>query len=73
MVDINIHVENIDTLLCAADVLLMADLKELCCDFLEEQICDENCLTILNLAEMFSCKRIVNVAYKYIDAKFRLV
>ena len=50
----------------------MTDLKELCCDFLEQCITPSNCLGIHEFTEQFSCPRVHHKADVYLDEHFRL-
>ena len=57
-------------MLQAADVLLMGDLKELCCDYLESCITVGNCIGIREFAEQFSCPRVLFAATSFMDEHF---
>ena len=57
-------------ILQAADILLMSDLKELCCDYLESCITVGNCIGIREFAEQFSCPRVLFAATSFMDEHF---
>ncbi|XP_023932776.1 gigaxonin-like [Lingula anatina] len=62
--------ENIQDILQAADILLMADLKDLCCDYLEQCISVQNVLGVQEFAERFSCPRVYHAATLFLDEHF---
>ena len=62
--------ENIQDILQAADILLMSDLKELCCEYLEQCITVSNCLGIRYFTEQFSCPRVCHKATNFMDEHF---
>ncbi|ELU05864.1 hypothetical protein CAPTEDRAFT_177887 [Capitella teleta] len=68
--NISLGEENIQDTLQAADHLLMIDLKELCCEYLEQCITVANCLGIRSFSERFSCPRVCHVATSYLDEHF---
>ncbi|XP_033096250.1 gigaxonin-like [Anneissia japonica] len=71
--EIELNEENIQDILQAADVLLMADLKNLCCEFLEDCICSSNCLGIRNFTELYSCPRVHRLATDWLETNFESV
>ncbi|XP_035678965.1 gigaxonin-like [Branchiostoma floridae] len=70
---IDISEDNVQDILQAADILLMTDLKDLCCEFLEQVISPENCLGIRNFAELFNCPEIHFFATEYMEMSFHQV
>ncbi|XP_046699163.1 kelch-like protein 10 isoform X2 [Silurus meridionalis] len=50
---INITELNVKDLLVAADYLLVSDVVQRCCTFLEKRVCLENCREMFQLADMF--------------------
>ncbi|XP_021379318.1 gigaxonin-like [Mizuhopecten yessoensis] len=69
--EIKISDENIQDILQAADLLLLVDLKELCCDYLEQCITAQNCLGIREFSSRFSCPWIHLKASMFLDEHFR--
>ncbi|XP_037785922.1 gigaxonin-like [Penaeus monodon] len=63
--------ENIQDILQASDLLLMTELKELCVQYLMSIIEAENCLGILELAQRFSCPRLVCFTKDFICQHFK--
>ncbi|KAL5021276.1 hypothetical protein ScPMuIL_000431 [Solemya velum] len=71
--NINLSDENIQDVLQAADILLIADLKDVCCEYLEGCISPNNCLGILEFSSRFSCPWIHMKVSQYVDQNFRQV
>ncbi|XP_071957412.1 gigaxonin-like [Antedon mediterranea] len=71
--EIELNEGNIQDVLQASDVLLMADLKNLCCEFLEDCICSSNCLGIRTFTELYSCPRVHRLATDWLETNFESV
>ncbi|CAM4706240.1 unnamed protein product [Leuciscus chuanchicus] len=66
--------ENVLELLVAADMTLVSGLVDSCCQFLESQLCPENCTGICKLTEDFSsCSKLLCKAQHYILQHFEEV
>uniref|UniRef100_A0AAR2KHI3 BTB domain-containing protein n=1 Tax=Pygocentrus nattereri TaxID=42514 RepID=A0AAR2KHI3_PYGNA len=63
---VTINQENVKELLIAADYLCVLDLRQACCEFLEKQLCVENCIDIWGFAEFYSCLQLQQNAYLFI-------
>ncbi|KAL7827153.1 hypothetical protein SRHO_G00328710 [Serrasalmus rhombeus] len=63
---VTINQENVKELLIAADYLCVLDLLQACCQFLEDQLCVENCIDIWGFAEFYSCLQLQQNAYLFI-------
>ncbi|XP_066576868.1 kelch-like protein 10 [Amia ocellicauda] len=64
---------NVQELLVAADQLAVLDLMQTCCNFLEAQLCIENCIGISQIAELHFCFKLHRVAHRYVRHHFGLV
>ncbi|RXN18652.1 kelch 10 [Labeo rohita] len=66
--------ENVLELLVAADQFLIADLIDACCQFLEANLCPENCIGTCMLTEGFhSCSKLHRKAKLYVMQHFEEV
>ncbi|XP_055037372.2 kelch-like protein 10 [Misgurnus anguillicaudatus] len=66
--------ENVQELLVVADRILIKDLVDACCGFLESQLCPENCIGIFMFTEHFhSCSKLHEKAKFYILEHFKNV
>ncbi|KAL6456284.1 hypothetical protein MHYP_G00348270 [Metynnis hypsauchen] len=63
---ITINKENVQELLVAADYLCVMGLVQACCQFLEDQLCVENCIGTWVFAEFYSCWQLQQKAYLFI-------
>ncbi|PVD20390.1 hypothetical protein C0Q70_18544 [Pomacea canaliculata] len=63
--------ENIQDLLQAADLLLLTDLKDTCCEFLQGCISPHNCIGIREFTARLSCPWIHLRVTQYLDEHFR--
>ncbi|XP_066575860.1 kelch-like protein 10 [Amia ocellicauda] len=64
---------NVQELLVVANQLAMLDLMQTCCNFLEAQLCIENCIGISQIAELHFCTELHRVAHIYIRHNFEPV
>ena len=55
----------------AADLLLLTDLKALCCEFLEGCIAAENCIGIRDFALHYCLHHVHYLATEYLETHFR--
>ncbi|XP_070574823.1 gigaxonin-like [Ptychodera flava] len=68
--EVTLNQDNIQDVFQASDVLLMANLKKLCCDYLEQCISAANCIGIRNFTERYSCPWIHYLATECMEANF---
>uniref|UniRef100_UPI00358FF260 kelch-like protein 10 n=1 Tax=Myxine glutinosa TaxID=7769 RepID=UPI00358FF260 len=61
---------NVHDLLIAANYYGMASVLTLCCEFLKNQICFENCIGIYMFAQTYCCNDLVMIATKFILKNF---
>lgn len=71
--EIQLSEENIQDILQAADVLLLGDLKDICCEYLEGCISPDNCLGIMDFASRFTCPWLHLKVSQYVDENFRYI
>ncbi|KAM6951115.1 kelch-like protein 10 [Aplochiton taeniatus] len=67
---LSITEENVEPLLVAADQFCILGIVQTCCDFLESQLCLENCIGICNFADFYSCHELRNRAFRFILHRF---
>ncbi|KAK2188925.1 hypothetical protein NP493_119g01051 [Ridgeia piscesae] len=67
---LQLQLANFEDVLSAATHLQVSEAMELCCQFLERVITVENCVSLLNIAEMFSLIRSSDKVYKFIVTHF---
>ncbi|XP_072568583.1 kelch-like protein 10 isoform X1 [Paramormyrops kingsleyae] len=65
-----ITVNNVESLLEAADHFSILSLVEGCSDFLEGQLCLENCIGICNIASVYCCAELHQTAYQFLLQNF---
>ena len=70
---IEVNENNVDDLLSASDLFQMKEIKNVCCQFLKEQLDPSNCLGIAAIAGGFSCEELWSDAYKYAVKHFTQV
>jgi kelch-like protein 16 (gigaxonin) len=63
--------ENIQNILQAADLLLLTELKQACCEYLLKCITSNNCLGIWDFAARFNCSWVHLKTTQYIENNFR--
>ncbi|XP_007887458.1 gigaxonin [Callorhinchus milii] len=68
---IKLSEDTIQDIVQAADLLLLTDLKALCCEFLEGCIAPENCIGIRDFALHYSLQHVHYVATEYLETHFR--
>lgn len=67
---ISISEDNVQTLLPAANLLQLTDVKEACSDFLKSQLHPSNCLGIRAFADLHGCLDLLNAAETFIEFNF---
>ncbi|XP_059507724.1 gigaxonin [Stegostoma tigrinum] len=68
---IKLSEDTIQDIVQAADLLLLTDLKALCCEFLESCIAPENCIGIRDFALHYSLQHVYYIATEYLETHFR--
>ena len=57
-------------LLSAANLLQLEEVKDVCCDFLQTQLCTTNCIFIYAIADLHSCTKLSTSSELYIQHNF---
>ncbi|XP_013408733.1 kelch-like protein 26 [Lingula anatina] len=70
---LELGIENVEEVLAAASHLQMTDVVRLCCEYLEMAITEENCVDILNLAELYSLLQMKEQAMLFILEHFESI
>ena len=65
---IEIHEDNVQSLLTAANLLQMSDVKDFCCEFLQSQLHPTNCLGIKDFADTHGCGDLLAQAKSYVES-----
>uniref|UniRef100_A0A7M5WW90 BTB domain-containing protein n=2 Tax=Clytia hemisphaerica TaxID=252671 RepID=A0A7M5WW90_9CNID len=68
--EVKVTEENVQTLLPAANLLQLPDVRNACCEFLKTQLHPTNCLGIMRFADLHSCPDLVVAARSYIEQNF---
>ncbi|MBN3313788.1 KLH10 protein, partial [Atractosteus spatula] len=68
-----ITADNVEGLLAAADQFSILGIVRACCDFLESQLCLENCIGICQFADFYHCPGLRRKAYLFILHHFEEV
>ncbi len=59
------------TLLPAANLLQLVEVRDACCDFLQSQLHPSNCLGIRAFADLHACQELLHYSQSYIEQHFR--
>jgi len=62
--------DNVQSLLPAANLLQLGDVKDACCEFLQSQLHPTNCLGIRAFADLHGCLELLSYADSYIERHF---
>ncbi|XP_072556595.1 kelch-like protein 10 [Paramormyrops kingsleyae] len=65
-----ITVDNVESLLTAADQLDIPEILQTCSDFLEDQLCADNCIGICRIADVCYCPKLHQSAFRFILENF---
>ncbi|XP_006004318.1 kelch-like protein 10 [Latimeria chalumnae] len=65
-----VTVDNVERLLAAADQFNVLGIVRACCEFLETQLCLENCIGICKFADYYYCPELRHMAYMFILHNF---
>ena len=68
--EVEVTEENVQTLLPAANLMQLSDVKEACCEFLLNQLHPTNCLGIKSFADLHGCLDLLAVTNTYIESHF---
>ncbi|XP_069463200.1 gigaxonin [Ambystoma mexicanum] len=68
---IRLSEQTIQDVVQAADLLLLTDLKTLCCEFLEGCITAENCIGIRDFASLYCLNHVYYIASEFLETHFR--
>lgn len=63
--------DNVVELLAAADQFLIPGISQMCCSFLEDQLCPMNCIGIWRLMDFYYLPELKHTAFLYILHHFR--
>ncbi|XP_055303872.1 ring canal kelch homolog isoform X2 [Sitodiplosis mosellana] len=67
---VDVNEDNVQTLLTAANLLQLTDVRDACCDYLQTQLDPSNCLGIRDFADIHGCVDLLNYANTYIEQHF---
>ena len=70
---IPLHTENVESVLQAANLMLIKSLKDVCCRFLETLLSVTNCLGMQKFADSYACEELLSKTTKFISENFGYV
>ncbi|XP_045192713.1 kelch-like protein diablo [Mercenaria mercenaria] len=73
MSNITVEESNVQTLLPAACLLQLAEIQDVCCEFLKRQLDPSNCLGIRAFADTHACRDLLRIADKFTQHNFQEV
>ena len=62
--------DNVQSLLPAANLLQLTDVRDACCEFLQSQLHPTNCLGIRAFADLHGCLELLTSTESYIERHF---
>merc|ERR1712223_2016713 len=68
--EVDVTEENVQSLLPAANLMQLSDVKEACCEFLLNQLHPTNCLGIKSFADLHGCLELLAATNTYIESHF---
>ncbi|XP_055874716.1 kelch-like protein 2 [Biomphalaria glabrata] len=68
--EIHVTEDNVQTLLPAANILQVTEVRDACCDFLQAQLHPSNSLGIRDFADLHACQDLYNYAQTYTEQHF---
>ena len=71
MSNIVVEESNVQTLLPAACLLQLAEIQDVCCEFLKRQLDPSNCLGIRAFADTHACRDLLRIADKFTQHNFQ--
>ena len=69
--DLEIRVDNVESLLASSSILQIQNVRDACCDFMKSQLHPSNCLGIRAFADAHSCQQLFKIADKYAQEQFQ--
>ena len=70
---VTVEESNVQTLLPAACLLQLAEIQDICCEFLKRQLDPSNCLGIRAFADTHACRDLLRIADKFTQHNFHEV
>ena len=67
---VDVTEENVQSLLPAANLLQLTDVRDACCEFLQSQLHPTNCLGIRAFADLHGCLELLTSTESYIERHF---
>ena len=67
---VDVTEENVQSLLPAANLLQLTDVRDACCEFLQSQLHPTNCLGIRAFADLHGCLELLASTESYIERHF---
>ncbi|KAK3607148.1 hypothetical protein CHS0354_034304 [Potamilus streckersoni] len=71
--EIHVTEDNVQTLLPAANILQITEVRDACCEFLQSQLHPSNCLGIKAFADLHACTELLRYANTYMEQHFTQV
>ncbi len=68
--EISVTEDNVQSLLPAANILQLSEVRDACCDFLQSQLHPSNCLGIRAFADLHSCQDLLHYSQTYTEQHF---
>jgi len=68
--EVEVTEENVQSLLPAANLLQLTDVRDACCEFLQSQLHPTNCLGIRAFADLHGCLELLSCTESYIERHF---
>lgn len=68
--EIEIRVDNVESLLASSSILQIKDIRDACCEFMKSQLHPSNCLGIRAFADAHSCEELFVIADRYTQDHF---
>ena len=68
--ELEIRVDNVESLLASSSILQIKDVRDACCEFMKSQLHPSNCLGIRAFADAHSCEQLFSIADKYTQDHF---
>ncbi len=68
--EVDVTEDNVQTLLPAANLMQLSDVKDACCEFLLNQLHPTNCLGIKSFADLHGCTDLLIATNTYIESHF---
>ncbi len=69
--ELEIRVDNVESLLASSSILQIKNVRDACCDFMKSQLHPSNCLGIRAFADAHSCEQLFKIADIYAQEHFQ--